>query len=132
MAELVPLRYGTQVGEGRSSAVSSELLVNLYLEKNPDGAKGPLSLIGTPGLKPFVTVGDGPIRGLQRLGPDLYVVSGDRCYVVNQNGDAVDLGEIKFRVGLPLDWSAETLTAIDCPPADKFIRKEYRSGWEVA
>ena len=32
----------------------------------------------------------------------------------------------------PLEWDAKTLKATNCPAADKYIRKEYRTGWEVA
>ena len=46
--------------------------------------------------------------------------------------EAVLLGNVAYRVGKRLDWSAETLSATGCPAADKFIRKQYRSGWEVA
>ena len=32
----------------------------------------------------------------------------------------------------PIDWDAANLKATNCPEADKYIRKEYREGWEVA
>jgi predicted dehydrogenase len=45
--------------------------------------------------------------------------------------EAVLLGNVSYRVGQALDWDAKTLKATNCPAADKYIRKEYRSGWEV-
>lgn len=46
--------------------------------------------------------------------------------------EAVLLGNVSYRVGKALDWDAKNLVATNCPEADKFISKEYRSGWEVA
>lgn len=46
--------------------------------------------------------------------------------------EAVLLGNVAFRVGQKLDWDAQSLRATNCPAADKFIRKKYRPGWEVA
>ena len=31
-----------------------------------------------------------------------------------------------------LEWDAANLKATNCPAADQYIRKQYRSGWEVA
>jgi len=41
------------------------------------------------------------------------------------------LGNVAFRVGERLAWDAENLKATNCPAADKYIRKEYRKGWEI-
>ena len=46
--------------------------------------------------------------------------------------EAVLLGNVAYRVGQKLQWDAEKLCATNCPAADKYVRKEYRSGWEVA
>jgi hypothetical protein len=46
--------------------------------------------------------------------------------------EAVLLGNVSYRIGKALDWDAKNLKATNCPEADKYIRKEYRSGWEVA
>ena len=46
--------------------------------------------------------------------------------------EAVLLGNVSYRVGQALEWDAKSLKATNCPEADKFIRKEYRAGWEVA
>ncbi len=46
--------------------------------------------------------------------------------------EAVLLGNVAFRTGEALEWDAKNLKATNCPAADKYIRKEYRKGWEVA
>ena len=45
--------------------------------------------------------------------------------------EAVLLGNVAYRTGEKLEWDAKTLKATNCPAADKYIRKEYRAGWEV-
>ena len=45
--------------------------------------------------------------------------------------ETVLLGNVSYRTGKQLDWDAKNLKATNCPEADKFIRKEYRDGWEV-
>ena len=46
--------------------------------------------------------------------------------------EAVLLGNVAYRTGKALEWDAKALKATNCEAADKYIRKEYRSGWEVA
>jgi len=45
--------------------------------------------------------------------------------------ESVLLGTVAYRVGKRLEWNAASLKAANCPEADKYIRKEYRPGWEV-
>ncbi len=45
--------------------------------------------------------------------------------------ETVLLGNVAYRSGTKLQWNANDLTATNCPEAEKFIRKEYRPGWEV-
>ncbi len=45
--------------------------------------------------------------------------------------ESVLLGNIAYRTGKQLDWDAGSLVATNCPEADKYIRKQYRKGWEV-
>jgi predicted dehydrogenase len=46
--------------------------------------------------------------------------------------EAVLLGNVAYRTGQSLEWDAANLKATNCPAADKYIKKEYRKGWEVA
>jgi len=41
------------------------------------------------------------------------------------------LGNVAFRVGKKLEWDAETMKAKNCPEADRFIRRDYRAGWQL-
>ncbi len=46
--------------------------------------------------------------------------------------EAVLLGNVAYRTGKKLEWNAKTLRATNCPEADKYLKKVYRAGWEVA
>lgn len=46
--------------------------------------------------------------------------------------ESVLLGNIAYRCEQAIEWDAENLKATNCPEADKYIRKEYREGWELA
>jgi predicted dehydrogenase len=45
--------------------------------------------------------------------------------------EAVLLGNASYRIGQPIRWDAKNLTAVGCPGADRFIRREYRRGWSL-
>ncbi|MBI1903295.1 MAG: Gfo/Idh/MocA family oxidoreductase [Planctomycetia bacterium] len=45
--------------------------------------------------------------------------------------EAVLLGLVAYRAGKKLAWDAEKLTAMNCPEAERFLRREYRSGWTL-
>jgi predicted dehydrogenase len=46
--------------------------------------------------------------------------------------EANHLGNVAYRVGKKLNWDAAKLTATNAPEASKFIRREYRKGWELS
>ncbi|MBT6642419.1 MAG: Gfo/Idh/MocA family oxidoreductase [Planctomycetaceae bacterium] len=45
--------------------------------------------------------------------------------------ESVLLGNVAFRTGEQIHWDGENFKAINCPEADKYLRKEYRPGWEI-
>jgi predicted dehydrogenase len=44
--------------------------------------------------------------------------------------EANHLGNVAYRAGKKLHWDADAMKAANAPEADKFIRREYRKGWE--
>ncbi|NOY30351.1 MAG: Gfo/Idh/MocA family oxidoreductase, partial [Planctomycetes bacterium] len=46
--------------------------------------------------------------------------------------ETVLLGNVAYRTGEAIDWDAANLKVTNTDAAEKYIRKEYRSGWEVA
>jgi hypothetical protein len=45
--------------------------------------------------------------------------------------EAVHLGLVAYCVRQRIEWDAATLKAKNCPEADRFIRRDYRKGWEL-
>jgi hypothetical protein len=41
------------------------------------------------------------------------------------------LGGLALRTGRKIEWDAQNMRAKNCPDADRFIRREYRKGWEA-
>ena len=41
------------------------------------------------------------------------------------------LGNVAYRTGKKLEWDAAKLTVANTPDAEKFLRREYRKGWEI-
>lgn len=73
---------------------SSERAVNCYAERAPEDAKTPLTLLGTPGLKLFGTIGTGPIRAMYVMGGVGYIVSGTELYSINSSGTGTLIGAL--------------------------------------
>ena len=45
--------------------------------------------------------------------------------------EANHLGNVAYRVGKKIEWDAAKLRCPNAPEADKFIRREYRKGWNL-
>ena len=45
--------------------------------------------------------------------------------------EAALLCNVALRVGRKLTWDAANLTAVGCPEADAYLRREYRAGWSL-
>jgi predicted dehydrogenase len=43
--------------------------------------------------------------------------------------ETVLLGVVAYRVGRKIEWNAAELKAVNCPEAEKYLRREYRKGW---
>jgi hypothetical protein len=45
--------------------------------------------------------------------------------------EAMLLGNVALRAGKRIEWDAEAMRATNCPEAERFLRKEYRRGFEL-
>lgn len=82
--------------QSRSVPFSQQQLVNCYPESGVGKqTKTPVVIYGTPGLKLFTSVGEGPIRGMEYMNNVLYVVSGDVLYRVDSAGAATNIGSVE-------------------------------------
>ena len=78
----------------RSVNAAAARMVNLFPEIIPEGGKEPVFLSRAPGIKLKVSVGAGPIRGMREFGGNLYVVSRDTLYKVDQTYTVTTLGAV--------------------------------------
>lgn len=71
-----------------SPSASSSRLVNCFAEPAQKGSpKGVSILRRSPGIRSWVEVGDGPIRGMVVMGGILYALSGQELYAIDSQGD---------------------------------------------
>lgn len=87
-----PILGGSYVA--RSVNAADSRMVNLFAEGIPEGGKEAAFLNRAPGLRLLATVGDGPIRGLWRMGNYGYVVSGKELYRLNADWTSLYIGNL--------------------------------------
>jgi len=76
------ISFGTQSYQHESLPLSAQRMVNCYLEPGPPAAKSPAAVVPSFGIKPYVSVGGGPLRGGVRVNDLVYVVSGTHLHSV--------------------------------------------------
>lgn len=87
----IEIPLARRAGVAQSRFVSSQDLINLYLETAQD--HGP-ALYSAPGLEGFATFAAGPVRGAIGYQDLIVAVSGTRIYTVEDDATATDIGEI--------------------------------------
>ena len=90
---IIPFAGGAY--QGRSTNVSSETCINLYLERGKNGE----SLVGTAGSTVLVTPKVGEVRGGIAYNDLAYFVVGDTFYEVNSAGTATSRGTLNTSSG---------------------------------
>lgn len=88
------LRFGTGSYQSRSLPLSSQQMVNCYLEVAPPGAKTPVAVISSYGISPHGAVGAGPVRGGTVVNGSPFVVAGNGLYRLSADKTSVLLGSI--------------------------------------
>jgi len=74
--------------------VSVQECINLFIEIEKEGSQARRILRRFPGLKLFVNIGNGRIRGMKTVNGVLYVVAGTSLYSVSIVGVATSLGTV--------------------------------------
>lgn len=80
--------FATQSYQALSSNISTQRLVNMYLETEPPDAKTQTPLIGSPGVTSLATLGVGPVRGMRYFPTTnlVYAVSANDLYSISSAG----------------------------------------------
>lgn len=90
------LGLGTQ---SKSSNVTSQKRVNLYLEISGDGDKTSVAAYGTPGLTLFADIGGSPNRCVYAVGDYVYVVNRGTFWQVDNAGVKTSKGTLSTTAG---------------------------------
>ena len=85
--------------QGKSSNVTAQDRLNLYVEFQQDGEKNVLAMYPTPGLSTFVNFGVTPARGLYERQESLYAVHKNKFYLIANNGIATERGTLATFAG---------------------------------
>ena len=86
--------FGVQSYQHSSLPLSAQRMVNCYLEPAPPAAKTPAAVVASFGIKDYLTVGVGPMRGAEIVNNTTYAVSGPKLYQVTQSGVITALGSV--------------------------------------
>lgn len=101
----------------RSTHASSSRLVNAFFEPLPPDAKTETLLGRAPGIKSYLTVGDGPIQGMHSAHGLLYVVSGGELYSVTSSPTATLRGTVGSSTEIDIDSNDTAVVVVNPPDA---------------
>ena len=85
--------------QSRSSNVTAQRRVNMYLEVIADGDKMDIVAYRTPGLRYILNIGNNPVRGWYATDTILYVVAGNQLFTVNAVFDVTSIGTLNTVTG---------------------------------
>lgn len=85
--------------QSKSSNVTSQQRINMYLEIAADADKNTVTAYGTPGLTLFSDLGATPVRGLHTLGAYVYAIHGGTLYRIDSAGVATSKGTLLTSTG---------------------------------
>jgi hypothetical protein len=89
-----PIPLASQSYQAASLPASAQRLLNMYAEPLPGGAASAFMLLPTPGLSLWAETGSGANRGIHAMGGDIYVISGEELYAVDEDAVATLIGTI--------------------------------------
>jgi len=69
-------------------------MINTYLEPAPPAAKTPAAPVACFGIKDYLVIGTGPMRGGLRVNTVIYIVSGVKLYRISPGGFIDELGSV--------------------------------------
>lgn len=91
---MADIAFPTSSRPGLSAAEGAGRLINAFVEKLGDGARGPVSIRRVTGLRRFVDVGRSGPRGFLPVGGVLLAAYRDRLVRLTSDGTVIDLGAL--------------------------------------
>ena len=97
---LTPINLALNSYKAQSGTLSSERLVNMYLEAAPPESPFQHMLVGSPGLKEWLDIGVfNPIYGIERMAENIYVVAGVTVYKIDASKTITTIGTMGVSPG---------------------------------
>lgn len=84
--------FGIEAYQSRAPQVSSQRVVNCFVEKQIDAAKSQIPVFGAPGLTALWVLAHLGVRGFWNFNGVLHVVAGPTLYSVTQSGTITPIG----------------------------------------
>lgn len=91
---MADIAFPTSSRPGMSAAEGAGRLINAFVEKLGDGARGPVSIRRVPGLPPFAVIGRRGPRGFLPVGGVLLAAYRDRLVRITSDRAVIDLGAL--------------------------------------
>jgi hypothetical protein len=85
--------FGTNSYRHASLPLSAQRMVNAYLEAAPPAAKTAAAVLCCFGIKDYLRIGSGPLRGGLKVNRTIYIVSGTQLFSI-ANGIVKSLGTV--------------------------------------
>jgi hypothetical protein len=92
-------------------------LLNCHIEALPAGAKTPLLLARSDGIRTWATVGTGPVRAMIDALESLFVVSGTKLYEVDSGGTSTELGDVGAVSSIDMARNTDSVVVVNTPNA---------------
>ena len=86
------LQYGLYSYKSKSPPTAAMRCINGYPEFQPTDAKKRIIVKGSPGVRPFLNIGHGPMRGIMEMNGVGYCVSGTQFFSFAADGTSIILG----------------------------------------
>lgn len=120
---MVPFPFVGGGYSSRSRFFDASRTINLYPEIGEGGSSKSISmLVGTPGLKLWVAVGTGPIRGMLRFTKDIAIIaSGSSVYKVTPGAVVTLIGSINLGTSPVTMASNGTTVMVACGAVGYFV-----------
>lgn len=108
-----PIYFASQSKDRRAWGSTIERLINLFPQVQPQSAKGPIALMGTPGSRLHAKLDNTSAQAMRTMGGDLYVVTEIGLYRVADDGGKTLLASKNFGSGVSISDNGAQLCIVN-------------------
>lgn len=108
----------------KDRSISSQRLVNMFVEQMPADSKNSVALFNTEGCRPFLNITQDPVYGFHFMAPYLYVFSGVSVFRVSESGEVKNIGNIGATNGIVRSADNGTQIVVIKPNGEGYLVTE--------